>query len=227
MRRIILIPSPIPPASCLSRAFDAHATIRVGLAAFRGRVNFSGHEAGIRTQGVWQQIEKGRSRNGLSPFSVRYYGGNLSDRSAAEAKSVKMTGLPMHANLSGNFAEQEPAWSPGNVQYEDRSPRQDEKSGVFNAQAFLDSAGVSRTIVEYQKKDTIFSQGDVRKNVMYIQKGVNIVGSQLHRSSTRRNSTSLLSVVFTIRYKKLVNVVHVRKEYTLGCAEGFLFIFHQ
>ena len=45
------------------------------------------------------------------------------------------------------------------------------KSGVFNAQAFLDSAGVSRTIVEFQKKDTIFSQGDACKNVMYIQKG--------------------------------------------------------
>ncbi len=45
------------------------------------------------------------------------------------------------------------------------------KSGVFNAQAFHDSAGVSRTIVEFQKKDTIFSQGDACKNVMYIQKG--------------------------------------------------------
>src|SRR5579862_103571 len=45
------------------------------------------------------------------------------------------------------------------------------KSDVFNAQAFLDSAGVSRTIVEFQRKETIFSQGDVCKNVMYIQKG--------------------------------------------------------
>jgi CRP/FNR family cyclic AMP-dependent transcriptional regulator len=46
------------------------------------------------------------------------------------------------------------------------------KNGVtFNAQAFLDSAGVSRTIVEFQKKDTIFSQGDACKTVMYIQKG--------------------------------------------------------
>jgi CRP/FNR family cyclic AMP-dependent transcriptional regulator len=44
-------------------------------------------------------------------------------------------------------------------------------TGVFNAQAFLDSAGVSRTIVEFQKKDAIFSQGDVCKNLMYIQKG--------------------------------------------------------
>jgi CRP-like cAMP-binding protein len=45
------------------------------------------------------------------------------------------------------------------------------KAIVFNAQAFLDSAGVSRTIVEFQKKETIFSQGDPCKNVMYIQKG--------------------------------------------------------
>src|SRR5271169_2840147 len=41
----------------------------------------------------------------------------------------------------------------------------------FNAQAFLDSAGVARTIVEFQRKETIFSQGDVCKEVMYIQKG--------------------------------------------------------
>jgi CRP/FNR family cyclic AMP-dependent transcriptional regulator len=45
------------------------------------------------------------------------------------------------------------------------------KNGAFNAQAFLDSAGAARTIVEYKKKDTIFSQGDICKDVMYIQKG--------------------------------------------------------
>jgi len=45
------------------------------------------------------------------------------------------------------------------------------KNGAFNAQAFLDSAGLARTIVEYKPKDTIFSQGDVCKDVMYIQKG--------------------------------------------------------
>jgi CRP/FNR family transcriptional regulator, cyclic AMP receptor protein len=45
------------------------------------------------------------------------------------------------------------------------------RPSVFNAQQFLDSAGVARTIVEFEKKDTIFSQGDVCKNVMYIQKG--------------------------------------------------------
>jgi len=45
------------------------------------------------------------------------------------------------------------------------------KVGTFDAQAFLDSAGLARTIVEYQTKDTIFSQGDLCKEVMYIQKG--------------------------------------------------------
>ena len=45
------------------------------------------------------------------------------------------------------------------------------KNGAFNAQAFLDSAGLARTIVEYKPKDTIFSQGDICKEVMYIQKG--------------------------------------------------------
>jgi CRP/FNR family cyclic AMP-dependent transcriptional regulator len=45
------------------------------------------------------------------------------------------------------------------------------KDGSFDAQVFLDSAGVAKAIAEFQKKDTIFSQGDVCKDVMYIQKG--------------------------------------------------------
>jgi CRP/FNR family cyclic AMP-dependent transcriptional regulator len=46
-----------------------------------------------------------------------------------------------------------------------------QRTGEFNVQAFLDSAGVARTIVEFQTKDVIFSQGDIGKDVMYIQKG--------------------------------------------------------
>jgi CRP/FNR family transcriptional regulator, cyclic AMP receptor protein len=42
---------------------------------------------------------------------------------------------------------------------------------VFNAQAFLDSTGVSRTIVQYARGEAIFSQGDVCGHVMYIQSG--------------------------------------------------------
>ena len=45
------------------------------------------------------------------------------------------------------------------------------KESVFEAQAFLDSTGVARKIVEYQKNATIFTQGNVSKHVMYIQKG--------------------------------------------------------
>ncbi len=45
------------------------------------------------------------------------------------------------------------------------------KSASFNAQAFLDSAGAARKVAEFQRKQTIFSQGDDSKNVMYIQKG--------------------------------------------------------
>ncbi len=45
------------------------------------------------------------------------------------------------------------------------------KAPVFDAQAFLDSAGVARKVVEFKKKGVIFSQGDPAKNVLYIQKG--------------------------------------------------------
>ena len=42
---------------------------------------------------------------------------------------------------------------------------------AFDAQAFLDSAGVARKVTEFKKKTAIFSQGDLAKNVLYIQKG--------------------------------------------------------
>jgi len=41
----------------------------------------------------------------------------------------------------------------------------------FSVQAFLDSPGVAKTIAEFLPKDTIFSQGDACKDVMYVQKG--------------------------------------------------------
>jgi CRP/FNR family cyclic AMP-dependent transcriptional regulator len=45
------------------------------------------------------------------------------------------------------------------------------KVPVFDAQAFLNSAGVSRKVVEYKKRAAVFSQGDAANNVLYIQKG--------------------------------------------------------
>ena len=44
-------------------------------------------------------------------------------------------------------------------------------SPAFDAQAFLDSSGVSKAIVEYRRGDTIFTQGDACEDVLYIQPG--------------------------------------------------------
>jgi CRP/FNR family transcriptional regulator, cyclic AMP receptor protein len=42
---------------------------------------------------------------------------------------------------------------------------------AFDPQVFLDSAGLARKVAEFRKKETIFSQGDPAKDVLYIQKG--------------------------------------------------------
>jgi CRP/FNR family transcriptional regulator, cyclic AMP receptor protein len=58
------------------------------------------------------------------------------------------------------------------------------KVPAFKAQAFLDSAGLARNIVEYRGSQKIYSQGDRTNNVFYIQKGgiklsvVNEVGKE-------------------------------------------------
>src|SRR5579864_4357355 len=58
------------------------------------------------------------------------------------------------------------------------------KTPVFDAQAFLDSAGIARKVVEFQRKATIFTQGDSSQHVLYIQIGsvklsvVNEVGKE-------------------------------------------------
>ena len=45
------------------------------------------------------------------------------------------------------------------------------KNPVFNAQAFLDSAGLARRVVEYRTSEKIYAQGESIKDVLYIQKG--------------------------------------------------------
>jgi CRP/FNR family cyclic AMP-dependent transcriptional regulator len=42
---------------------------------------------------------------------------------------------------------------------------------AFSAQDFLGSAGMAKKVVEFKRKEKIFAQGDVSKNVLYIQKG--------------------------------------------------------
>jgi CRP/FNR family cyclic AMP-dependent transcriptional regulator len=50
-------------------------------------------------------------------------------------------------------------------------PGKDGKINSFNAQAFLDNAGVARKVTEYRRNESIYSQGDAAETVMYVQKG--------------------------------------------------------
>jgi len=45
------------------------------------------------------------------------------------------------------------------------------KTPIFDAQAFLDSAGVARKVVDFRRNATIFTQGDSSKHVIYIRIG--------------------------------------------------------
>jgi CRP/FNR family cyclic AMP-dependent transcriptional regulator len=55
---------------------------------------------------------------------------------------------------------------------------------AFNAQAFLDSAGVARKVKEFKKGEVVYSQGDAAETVIYLQKGgvrltvVNVAGKE-------------------------------------------------
>ena len=42
---------------------------------------------------------------------------------------------------------------------------------VFDVKLFLDSAGLGRKVVKFRGKETVFTQGDPAKQVMYIQEG--------------------------------------------------------
>lgn len=44
-------------------------------------------------------------------------------------------------------------------------------NGEFNAQAFLDTAGVARKVTDYRRNESVYAQGDAAGTVMYIQKG--------------------------------------------------------
>ena len=42
---------------------------------------------------------------------------------------------------------------------------------TFDAQAFLESAGVAKTVAQYARGEAVFTQGDACEHVMYIQSG--------------------------------------------------------
>jgi CRP/FNR family transcriptional regulator, cyclic AMP receptor protein len=65
-----------------------------------------------------------------------------------------------------------------------KSSNTSEKKGPFDAQGFLDSAGVARKVKKFKRAEVIYSQGDVAHSVMYLQEGgvklsvVNEVGKE-------------------------------------------------
>ena len=66
---------------------------------------------------------------------------------------------------------------------------------IFNVQAFLDTAGVARKVVEFRKKQSVYSQGESADTVMYIQKGavklsvINEIGKEAVVASIRAHGT--------------------------------------
>jgi CRP/FNR family transcriptional regulator, cyclic AMP receptor protein len=52
-----------------------------------------------------------------------------------------------------------------------KSQRKSTQKPGFDPQVFLNSAGVARKVTAFRKKETIFSQGDICKDVLYIQEG--------------------------------------------------------
>jgi CRP/FNR family cyclic AMP-dependent transcriptional regulator len=51
------------------------------------------------------------------------------------------------------------------------SSRKSAKSLTFNVKLFLDSAGLGKTVLTFNKNDIVCNQGDAAKNVIYIQQG--------------------------------------------------------
>jgi CRP-like cAMP-binding protein len=46
-----------------------------------------------------------------------------------------------------------------------------QRQATFDAKGFLDSVGLSRKVIEFRKKQVIYTQGDLSNNVLYIQYG--------------------------------------------------------
>jgi CRP-like cAMP-binding protein len=77
------------------------------------------------------------------------------------------------------------------------------KTDAFDAQAFLDSTGAARKVVEFERNATIFAQGDTSLHVMYIQKG-----------------TVKLSVVNEVGKEAVVAMLGVGDFFGEGCLAG-------
>ena len=52
-----------------------------------------------------------------------------------------------------------------------KSGRMSARKGAFDAQAFLESAGIARRVKAFKRAEIVYSQGDAAKSVLYLQEG--------------------------------------------------------
>jgi CRP/FNR family transcriptional regulator, cyclic AMP receptor protein len=112
------------------------------------------------------------------------------------------------------------------------------KAQVFDAQTFLDSAGVARRVVEYRRSQKIYAQGDPASSVLYIQRGgvklsvVNEVGKEavlailgpgdffgeggMAGQPLRMGSATAItpSTVLVIEKKEMIRVLHAEHAFS-------------
>jgi len=113
----------------------------------------------------------------------------------------------------------------------------DNKKHIFDAPAYLASAGVARKVVEYRKSEKAYSQGDPATHVLYIQQGgvkltvVNPVGKEavvavlgpgdffgegcLARESVRRETAAALTpaTVLAIQKNEMIRMLHSERAF--------------
>ncbi len=93
-----------------------------------------------------------------------------------------------------------------------KKPRKIPKQELpFDAQAFLDSAGVARKVVQYRKSQKIYSQGDPATSVLYIQEGsVKLSEGCLAGQEIRMGTATAVAptAVLVIEKKEMMRVLH-------------------
>src|SRR5216684_4454880 len=111
-------------------------------------------------------------------------------------------------------------------------------TSAFNAQAFLDSAGLARKVVRYRRLGKIYAQGDPATGVKYIQEGgvklsvVNEVGKEAvvailgpgdffgegclaGQTSCMGTATAIApTTVLTIEKKEMIRVLHAEHAFS-------------
>jgi CRP/FNR family cyclic AMP-dependent transcriptional regulator len=117
-------------------------------------------------------------------------------------------------------------------------PKQKSRNPAFEAQSFLDSAGLGRNVAKFPGRQTIFTQGDPAKSVMYIQEGgvkltvVNETGKEavmrilgpgdffgegcLAGQSTRMATATAITTttILVIEKREVIRVLHVEHEFS-------------